>query len=170
MKKRKNSISGFSLVEVTFALGVVVFCLVTILGLLALGVSTTQVSTVQTSAVNILTAVASDLQATPNTVAPASKDAKKEFSPLYKIAVPQVLSNTSGPTYYYINEDGSPSTTGVTGAYYRVSVWTTGAEPSTPALPGNQETLVRVLITWPATVAYTSPQGYVETVVALGRL
>ena len=41
MKTRNTSISGFSLVEVTLALGVVVFCLVTILGLLAVGINST---------------------------------------------------------------------------------------------------------------------------------
>jgi len=162
MKKRKNFISGFSLVEVTLALGVVVFCLVTILGLLAVGINSTRVSTVQTSATNILTAVAADLQATPYSVPPSTKDSAVETSPVYGITLPKTGASTSTtPKTFYINEDGTLSTTGATGALYRLSVWTTGSSST------NQETLVRLLLTWPPSVAYTTPQGYLESVVAL---
>jgi Tfp pilus assembly protein PilV len=159
MKKRNGFISGFSLVEVTLALGVVVFCLVTILGLLAIGINSTQVSTVQTSATNILTAVVADLQSTPNPVPKGSAQA----SLVYGISLPAVGAGASTtPTTIYIGEDGKPSAT-ASGALYRLSVWTT------PPTTTKQETLVRLLITWPVPAAYTNPQGYIESVVALNR-
>jgi hypothetical protein len=42
-------------------------------------------------------------------------------------------------------------------------VWTTAATTT------QQETFVRLLITWPAAAAYTSPQGFVENVIAINR-
>jgi uncharacterized protein (TIGR02598 family) len=167
MKKRTRSISGFSLVEVTLALGVVVFCLLTIMGLLALGINSTQTSAVQTSATNILTAVSADLQSTPNITAaysPASaRGSIAETSPIYGITVPASGTTASAtPTTIYIGEDGqtvaSPGS-----ALYRLTVWTTGSTTTT------QETLIRLMITWPAVAPYTAAQGSVENVIALNR-
>jgi Tfp pilus assembly protein PilV len=173
MKNRTHAISGFSLVEVTLALGVVVFCLLTVMGLLALGINSTQTSAVQTSATNILTAIASDLQATPN-ITPATASAKgsvAEISPIYGITLPAAGTATpTAPTTIYIGEDGQVAGS-ASAALYRLSVWTTVAATS------RQETLVRLLITWPAQVAVfdasghllANPQGYVENVVAINR-
>lgn len=168
MKIRHPSISGFSLVEVTLALGVVVFCLVTILGLLAVGVNTTHVSTIQTSATNILTAVASDLEATPNITpslagAPTAKGTKAETSTIYKIKFPAGGTGTSVAVQtVYVAEDGTVATSAST-ALYQLNVWVRGSSST------QQETFVRMVISWPATVAYTSAQGYVENVIAINR-
>ncbi len=163
MKKRASSQAGFSLVEVTIALGVVVFCLVTVLGLLAVGINSTHSSTIQTSATNILTAVAADLESTPNAIPPTAKNSAPVVSPVYGISLPASGTGTSAtPTTIYVGEDGQVTTTAAS-ALYRLSVWTTGSTTQ------QQETLVRLLITWPASAAYTSPQGFVENVVAINR-
>lgn len=162
--KRTRTTAGFSLVEVTLALGVVVFCLLTVLGLLALSVNTTRGSTVQTSATNILNAVAADLESAPN-LTPASTSAKgavAETSYLYGIRVPATGAAASGaPTQLYIGDDGQ--VTAKASALYQLNVWTTGATTT------RQETLVRLMISWPAAVPYTAAQGYVESVIALNR-
>src|SRR5438477_5279045 len=62
---KKKSHSAFSLVEVTLALGVAAFCLVTVAGLLSVGLQTNQRSTSQTAATSILSNVIADLRATP---------------------------------------------------------------------------------------------------------
>jgi Tfp pilus assembly protein PilV len=165
MKKRNHPCSGFSLVEVTLAMGVVVFCLVTVLGLLAVGVNTTHVSTAQTSATNILNAVASDVEATPN-ITPAytpvsAKGAVAETSPVYGITLPGAATGASAVQTIYIADDGQVATaaTGI----YQLNVWATSSSTM------QQETFVRLLITWPASVNYSKAQGYVENVIAINR-
>ena len=167
MKKRNHYSSGFSLVEVTLALGVVVFCLVPVLGLLAVGVNTTHVSTSQTVATNILNAVASDIESTPNITAsytPASaRGSVAEASPIYGITLPASGTAASAtPTTIYIGDDGQ-TTTSAASAIYQLNVWTSGSTTT------QQETLVRLLITWPAAASYKQPQGFVENVLAINR-
>jgi len=178
MKKRKTSIIAFSLVEVTIALGVVVFCLVTILGLLAVGINSTHASTVQTSAANILTAVASDLEAAPNITPSYGVDAKGTVeagggrgaapftTPLYGIPLPTGGTGTNSTTKIYIGENGQTNSTAV-GSLYQLNVWITANNTNTT--PIHQETFARLLITWPAAAGYTNAQGYVENIIAINR-
>src|SRR5881628_1534763 len=63
MKKRFTS--GFSLVELTLALGLAGFCLIAVFGLMPVGVQTNRNATSQTAATNIMAAVVADLRATP---------------------------------------------------------------------------------------------------------
>ena len=173
MKKQNHSRLGFSLVEVTLALGMVVFCLVTIMGLLALGITSAHAAAVQTSAANILTAVAADLESTPD---PLPKGASAQTSPLYGITLPKaanvtptITSPLPAPTAtIYIGEDGQVVTS-ANSAYYRLSVWTTASNTGTGAAPIRQETLVRLLISWPALAPYAAPQGSLDNVIALNR-
>jgi uncharacterized protein (TIGR02598 family) len=60
---------AFSLVEVTLALGVGAFCLITVAALLPIGVQTNQRSTSQTDATAILSNVIADMRATASTSA-----------------------------------------------------------------------------------------------------
>jgi uncharacterized protein (TIGR02598 family) len=62
---KKRFTSGFSLVELTLALGVAAFCLIAVFGLLPIGVLTNRNATSQTAATNIMAAVVADLRATP---------------------------------------------------------------------------------------------------------
>src|SRR5437660_6453546 len=63
MKAHARSAAGFSLVEVTLALGVAAFCLITVFGLMAVGLQTQQASVQQTKANAIISQVADDLRA-----------------------------------------------------------------------------------------------------------
>ena len=65
MKLRSRSIAGFSLIEVTLALGVAAFCLIAVFGLVPVGVQTNRNATSQTTATNILSSVVSDIRASP---------------------------------------------------------------------------------------------------------
>jgi uncharacterized protein (TIGR02598 family) len=62
---KKRFTFGFSLVELTLALGVAAFCLIALFGLLPIGVQTNRNATSQTAAINIMAAVVADLRATP---------------------------------------------------------------------------------------------------------
>ena len=65
MKKRFTS--GFSLVELTLALGIAAFCLIAVFGLIPVAALTNRNATSQTRATNITAAVIADLRATPRT-------------------------------------------------------------------------------------------------------
>jgi uncharacterized protein (TIGR02598 family) len=67
MNRRIYFFTGFSLVEVTLALGVAAFRLIALFGLLPLGVQTNQSSISQTAAASVLWSVVADLRATPKT-------------------------------------------------------------------------------------------------------
>jgi Tfp pilus assembly protein PilV len=154
MKTRRSSISGFSLVEVTLALGVVVFCLVSVFGLLAVGVSSTTASIDQTAATNILTSIAADLESTAKA---------GQTSPVFGITLPLANAATAQVSpAIYIGEDGQKAATAAT-ARYQLNVWTTGSTAT------RQESLVRLVISWPPQAPYANAQGYVETVIALNR-
>jgi uncharacterized protein (TIGR02598 family) len=178
MRTRNSALSGFSLVEVSLALAVVVFCLVTLLGLLTVGINSTHTSTIQTAATNILTAVASDLEATSNAT-PGMYSVSKNYwkgkmpattaSPIYGITIPATgaaVTPAASPIIVYIQENGQPTTkTSTTNPpLYQVDVW------FRPATSTQQETFARLLVSWPATAAYTSAQGYVENVIAINRI
>ncbi len=198
MKTRPSSKSGFSLVEIALALGVVVFCMVTIMGLLAVSVTTTHSSSSQTTAANTLNAIAADLESTPNNVTSTTnpqyyKGILGGTSPVYQIALPVESSPapatpsiganpptppataTTGPTTLYIGDDGSwaatiaalQAKTGVT-PLYQLNIWTT-TPGQTTTKPVQQETFMRLLLTWPPEANYAVAQGSLEQVVALNR-
>src|SRR5438876_4585783 len=56
-------VHGFSLVEVTLALGIAAFCLLAVFGLMPIGVQTNRNTTSQSAAANIIAAVVADLRA-----------------------------------------------------------------------------------------------------------
>ena len=65
MRRHPDFSGGFSLLEVTIALGIAAFCLITLLGLLPLGMQTNQSAISQTAAASVLSSVVADLRATP---------------------------------------------------------------------------------------------------------
>ncbi len=72
---------GFSLVEVTMAIGLMSFCLVAMLGMLPVGLSQERKSTDQMLALQALTAVVTDFKNSP---------AGRTQTPLYAMTVPAV--------------------------------------------------------------------------------
>jgi uncharacterized protein (TIGR02598 family) len=65
MRPSRCKPAGFSLVELTLALGVAALCLIAAFGLMPVGVQTNRNATSQTRATNIAAAVAADLRGTP---------------------------------------------------------------------------------------------------------
>ena len=62
-----RAVSGFSLVEVTLAIGIAAFCFIAVIGIVPVGVQTNRNATSQTAATNIMAAVVTDLRATSKT-------------------------------------------------------------------------------------------------------
>jgi uncharacterized protein (TIGR02598 family) len=142
-----NQRSGaFSLVEVTIALGIAAFSLIAVFGLLAVGTNTNRDTVAESTAANILSAVAADLRATPTTSA----------------ASPQFSINFGALTIVYFDASGNVTATPSNGVY-RVTI-------TFPATSG-YATYARLKISWPAAVdpSKTRPSGFVETFAAFDR-
>ena len=88
--------AGFSLVEVVLALAVAAFCLLILFALIPLGLKTDKASLEQTTANGILSAVNSDLRATPPTLPPGSAATSAEF------AVPIPAAGGTANVIYYL--------------------------------------------------------------------
>lgn len=140
MKKNGPLRNAFSLVEVTLALGVTGFCMLSVFGLLSTGVASTQDSISQTTAASIANNALLDLKVTPEALS---------TSPYLGIAVP-----TTGIATHtiFLAADGSPLGQADKDAdpaqdpKYRATLTFHG-----PATAGTLEaTKVRIQVTWPA--------------------
>jgi len=143
---------GFSLVEVVLALGIAAFCGVTMMGLITVGLKANHNSASQTVANGILSAVISDLRATPSTSA---------SSPQYRIAIPSPGAAASVDLYF--TEDGQIASPAAGDTRYRLTVSFSASSS------GRSATVADLRIHWPAAGTATNVLGSVETFVALDR-
>jgi uncharacterized protein (TIGR02598 family) len=144
MKRRDKC--AFSLVEVTLALGIAAFCLITIFGLMPVGVQTNRNATSQTAATNIIAAVTADLRATPRASTTSS-----QFGITF--GTDRIL---------YFDGSGGFSTSLGSDSRYRLSItWNPGA----PA--GSKYASLKV--TWPAAATLANASGAEETFAAFDR-
>ncbi len=169
MKTARGSTGGFSLIEVVMALGLLGFCIVSLLGLFSVGLQSNTASSAETVVASLLTAISSDLAATPTTSPPTA-----QTSPQFKIPVPTsgTVTNTlffssNGALSGAINADASPSDN----PQYRATIAI--IPPSGAGARGT--TLVRIFVTWPALADPTASSppthytGSVETMAAFLR-
>lgn len=142
--------TAFSLVEVTLALGVAAFCLLAVFGLLPIGFNTHRNAISQSIATDILSAVTSDLRATPNTTGTTS----------------QFGINIGAPKTLYFDETGSMSVI-TNRQVYRLTI----TFPTNSAAISDGATFADINVTWPAPVdpATTRPTGSVEIFAAFDR-
>jgi len=158
-------VGGFSLIEVVLALGLVGFCVVSLLGLFSVGLQSNTASSSETVVASLLTAIASDLAATPTTA---------QTSPQFKIPVPAggsvtntLFFSSDGSLAGAIDTDATPSTN----PRYRAMIVVI---PPTAA-EGRGATAVRIFLTWPALAdpsvssVPTHYAGSVETMAAFLR-
>ncbi len=108
---QSRSYSAFTLVEVVLALGVVAFCLLSVFGLLPIGVNSNHNSLEQTGAANLARGIVADLRATPSASGTGSVT-----SYLFQIPIPSPtatlsMSTTGTTESLYFREDGSVVTT-----------------------------------------------------------
>lgn len=152
MNRQSHFSAGFSLVEVTLALGVAAFCLIALFGLLPLGIQTNQSSTSQTAAASALSSVFADLRATPKT----------------SLTSPQYDITFGTAKFLYFDGEGravTPTDPNAT-PRYRVTI----TFPTSP-VGAFAPTFVSLRVIWPALVdpATTTPAGFVETFAAFDR-
>ncbi len=159
---RPSSARAFTLVEVTLALGIAVFCLVVVFGLLNVGINTGSASIEQTNATDILSMVASDLRAAPtpsidssgNPVAPGAN------SPVYNLSIPVNGRNATALGPIALDATGQKVTDTAIPRYQLDGMITPGT--------GRDPTLVRLMVSWPPTTSAVK-SGSVEASVALDR-
>ena len=136
--------NAFSLVEVTMALGIAGFCLLTIFGLLSTGMTSNKNAIEQTAAASIATGIFADLRATPKTTI---------ASPQYGIPFP-----TTPAQAVYFSEDGAKTTAAA--ARYRATITINPASPTA---------FVNIKITWPAAAPAASAPVAFEATTAIDR-
>lgn len=157
MKARSLPPQGFSLVEVTLAIGIAGFCLIALFGMLPVGLKTNQAAVQQMLANGILTSVVSDLKTTPVTEPRGAATS----SPRFQIPLPAQNSAGSG-TPLYFTEDGR-LTTDQSQSMFRLTV------TFLPNSGKRSASLANVKITWPSVASSDKASGGVETFVAMDR-
>lgn len=167
MKKRFTS--GFSLIEVTLAIGIAAFCLITVFALVPVAVLTNRNATSQTRATNVMAAVVADLRSSKT----------RSTSARFGITIPSNHTlgagsncdrcsscwNAQTQTIYF---DGSGQVVASTAALYRITL-TLVQNPTATSTTGALFYDVRA--TWPAQAdpCATTPSGSVEILAAFDR-
>lgn len=169
MKKRIQRISGFSLVEVVFALAVAAFCLVSLMALIPVALKSYQQADTRSGMVNIAGMVVRDLQS-------ASPGTASVNSPRFQFPIP-AAGGASGVVHtLYMDTAGNPTpatidTPPTAASIYRITVLV--YPPSTAGL--KMATMARIWITFPANAdpapgaLPTKYSNGFETTVALNR-
>lgn len=159
MKGATTNHPGFSLVEVTLALGVASLCLVTIFGLLPVGLQTNQDAIQQAAAANALGAVIADLRATPMTIPRGEATASRQFA----INIPaNPVSDTTTTTLFFSSE-GQFSTSTNSRSQYHLTI------TFLPNAGSRAATRAHLKMTWPAQASPGTETSFTEMFLALDR-
>lgn len=151
----RNLAGAFTLVEIALAMAVGSFCLLTVLGLMPVGLASNKVAITQFAASNVAAQIAADLRSAP--LASGTSTFGFDLTANGTSNLPQVL---------YFTETGqqsgkigtTPVLSGSSSAYFRANVGVVPPSSSTPKAC----TMVRILVTWPA-VAGQQNQGWPST-------
>ena len=159
---RHGGSGGFTLVEIALAMAIFSFALVSMLGLLSVGLKNSRKASIQIAAANILSTIAADIQGAD--ISKAANGAYTTTSRKLKITT-AVLSTGSvqitSPQPLIVDEACSPTNPADgPGLLKTFRVTISSAEPGVQA--------VRVQIRWPSTTPDTAqPEGSLDSLVAL---
>jgi uncharacterized protein (TIGR02598 family) len=144
--RRRDGARAFSLVEIVLAIGVVTFCLLSLLGLISVGLNDNKLVREQVIALNLCRNIESDLRATGPT---------NSVSPLYGISIPAAGASSS-TTLYDSYATGTASFGAMTSAsQYRFTITLTGPATGFPNDPVN----ANIEATWPAQIVPKAPSS-----------
>lgn len=158
MKKsaiKKSGKTGFSLVELALAIGIVAFCLVALLGVIPAGLRSQKMSVRTVTAADILTAISADMEISPSDSAE---------SPLFGIHVP-IAGEKSTPQYLLFDENGALADSKKRAVYRAEIVWM-------PEKSGQLASrLTNIRVAWPANgeVRSQNIQHFTETITAFNK-
>jgi hypothetical protein len=164
MKRCPCKTPAFSLVEVTFALGICAFCLIAIFGLLPVGLKSNQMAMEQTAANDLISMVAADLRATPPTSPPGGAACTQQFG-IPIPANPVAASGVPDPFALYFTSSGQClQNASDAAARYRLTL---RFLPNGTAARG--ATFVTLQVSWPPSVDPSQAVGSCQTFLALDR-
>jgi Tfp pilus assembly protein PilV len=159
MKRDPGGRCGFSLVEVTLALGVASVGLIAIFGLLPVGLRTNQDAAQQIAAGDILGAVTADLRATPATTPRGEAAVSHQFA----INIPtNPVGETITSTLFFSGE-GQFSASANSESRYRLTI--TFFQNAGSRAP----TLAFLKMTWPAAASPVNATNSAEMFLGLDR-
>jgi uncharacterized protein (TIGR02598 family) len=159
MRNKARDRSGFSLVEVTLALGVAAVCLVTIFALLPVGLQTNQNATEQVASADIMGSVIADLRATPVTIPRGNAT----VSSLFAISIPANPVTAATTSTLYFDTAGTVSVSPNANSRFRLTI------TFQPNVGSRSATLVDLKMTWPAAASLTNAAGTNEMFAGLNR-
>lgn len=141
MRPSRYKPAGFSLVELTLALGVAALCLIAVFGLMPVGVQANRNATSQTQATNIAAAVAADLRGTPRgyNTSPQFRITFGTNTILYFDSSGQFTTSLGATSRYRLNVTWNGST-GLRYADLKFT-WPAAADPATATPSGSVEML-----------------------------
>jgi len=139
--------AGFSLVEVSLAIGVASFSLISMVALLPVGLSNAQSATTQTGAVNVIAAIAADIRTTQSAAT---------ASPRF-----QINPTTTGTLYF--NGAGN-NVTAAQSPLYKAVIQQIQPPAGASSING---TMDHITLTWPALAPTSNFMGSVEVMVSL---
>ena len=141
MRPSRYKPAGFSLVELTLALGVAGLCLIAVFGLMPVGVQTNRNASSQTQATNIAAAVAADLRGTPkgNNTSPQFGITFGANTTLYFDSSGQFTTSLGPTSRYRLNVTWNGST-GLRYADLKFT-WPAATDPATATPSGSVEML-----------------------------
>ena len=152
--------SGFSLIEVTLALGVAAISLLAIFALLPVGLHNTQRAAEQTASADILSAVVADLRATPATSPRGNATTSAQFG----IGIPANPVTSATTITLFFNSSGQSSAQLQPDSRYRATI---------TFLPNGSgartATLASLRVIWPASASAENAQGSAEMFAAFDR-
>jgi uncharacterized protein (TIGR02598 family) len=149
--KKLFAAAAFSLVEVTLALGIAAFCLITVFALVPVAVLANRNATSQTAATNVMAAVVADLRATP-----ATNSTSSQFGITF-----------GRPKALYFDGSGVFTTLLSTNSRYQLNVTWNTSNPTgscSPTLP-----CADLKVTWPATATVANATGATEMFAGFDR-
>jgi uncharacterized protein (TIGR02598 family) len=152
MKRSACRAGAFSLVELTLAIGIAGFCLITVFALVPIAVLANRNATSQTAATNIMAAVVADLRATPRTA-----NISSQFT----------ITFGTNKTLYF-DSSGRFTTSLSTNSRYQLSVTFSQQSPS-PTPPVSPTIYADLKVTWPAAATAANATGSAETLAAFDR-
>ena len=166
MKRSVREPAGFSLVEVTLALGIAAFCLLTVFALVPVALKTQQASAQQTTANQIIGVILSDLRADIR-LPPGQASHEDPNNSGSGFGLHGHWAQLYAPDTLYFDQQGKwlqLNGSAPAGATFRAKI--------TYLFPPNASTSVAtVIVSWPASVdpATTIPAGSVNTFIAVNR-
>jgi uncharacterized protein (TIGR02598 family) len=153
---------AFSLVEVVIALGIVSFAMLTLVALLPLGLKSEQASSNETSAINLMHAIVTDLSNTPTTNAAGTTTNLTSYR--YGIPLPSTYTVTTVKTNsFYVTDNQQTNSAAGQSTFYVACIYYPAITNVTtaPTAPLG----INVQVFWPAAGGSTNYQGSVESYV-----